>query len=415
MSRFVFSKPGSLTPFGKRATLLRVGGQLMREVEFGKALREERGLNGRVRRRHSKLVEPEIVEILSDFRKSITVQQAEAAVASGKASVIVNAAAANELEAELVASISQHLEAALADGVGIGLRFAPAALGAVPVTIATEAAVAHVMAQGASAVLGITQATQAGIQEVLALGLRDLVSPVDVAEWVGDLAGLTPRQVRAVHNFRAATTARFVPTPAALTPEVQRVIDEEVKRYQQRLLLDRGRTIAETEIQAAVTQGEAAFWDEAIRSGEADEADVFKTWRTVRDRKVCVICEPLHGQTIRVKSMFVTMAGARKGPPAHPRCRCFLQYGELVGGRAPARPDRGMQVVRHQQADRLLDPATVREDLQIARLRNDRFGSRLGRTRPGSRAEANIHGAIGTNAVTIQSLEARLRDLGEVA
>jgi hypothetical protein len=387
----------------------------MREVEFGKALREERGLNGRVRRRHSKLVEPEIVEILSDFRKSITVQQAEAAVASGKASVIVNAAAANELEAELVASISQHLEAALADGVGIGLRFAPATLGGVSTAFATEAAVAHVMAQGASSVLGITQATQAGIQEVIALGLRDLVPPVDVAKWVGDLAGLTPRDVQAVANFRKATTARFVPTAEALTPQVRAVIDQEVDRYRDRLLLNRGRTIAETEIQAAITHGEEAFWDEALRSGAADEADVFKTWRTVQDSHVCVICEPLHGQTIRVKSPFITRVGARSGPPAHPRCRCFLQYGQLQGGAVPSRPDRGEGALADQQAARLLDPETLREDLQIARLRNDRFGQRLGKTRPGTKAAANIEAAVGTNATTIGTLEARLRDLGEVA
>lgn len=412
MSRFVFSEPGARRPFGKRGGLLRVDGRLVREVDFGKALREERGLNGNIRRRHSSRLAPELIETLTEFRESITIGEAEAAVASGRASVIVNAAAANELEAELLASISQHLEAALEGGVEIGLRFAPVTLAGVPTTFATEAAVSHVLSQGASSVLGVTQATQAGIQEILSLGLRDQLAPVDVAKKIGDLAGLSPRDVRAVENFRKAKTAQLVPRAEALTPQVQRVIDQEVDDYRDRLLLNRGRTIAETEIQAAVTAGEEAFWNEAMRSGVVNEDDVFKTWRTVRDSRVCPICEPLHGQTVKVRSLFDTIAGSKNGPPAHPRCRCFLQYGELRAGSVPARPDRGRAAVEQNEHFRTLDADTVRGDLEIARARTDRFGARLGKTRPGTKAEANIRDAIETNALTIENLEGRLRDLG---
>jgi hypothetical protein len=294
-------------------------------------------------------------------------------------------------------------------------------------SLATDAAIASVASSASLAALGVTQTTQAGIAEILKLGLSDQLAPVQVAQKIGKLAGLSPRDVRAVENFRRAKTLQLIPPdpldpfgrlgPRLFDPDtaaVRAVIDQEVDDYRDRLLLNRGRSIAETEIQQAVTAGEGAFWDEAVRNGDADEAAVFKTWRTVQDADVCPICEPLHGQTIKMRSTFLTSVGARNGPPAHPRCRCYLQYGELQGGQVPGRPDRGMVAVRRQRADRLLDPGAVREDLQIARARSGRIENRMRKVRSGTKVEATLQSAIGTNAVTIQSLEARLRDLGEI-
>lgn len=413
MSRFVFSEPGQRAPFGKRAVLLRVDGRLVREVDFGKSLRQERGINGNVRRRHSSRLEPELVEILENFRTSITAVEAEAAVASGRVSVIVNSLAANELEAEMMVSMGTHLEAALADGVEIGLRFGGGAVAGVPVTVATEAAVAHVLQTGASSVLGITQSTQAGIQEVLNLGITDALSPVEVAQKIGDLAGLSPRDVRAVENFRKMRTKQLVPSDRAMTPQVQRVIDQDVETYRQRQLLNRGRSIAETEIQNAVIAGEEAFWDEAVRSGAIEEGNAWKTWRTVGDSRVCPICEPLHGVTMKFKGVFATSRGAKNGPPAHPRCRCYLQYGEATPSGVPARPDRGTRALEENEAFRRITPEAVREDIEIAQRSRRRMQDRLRKAPIGTKGRKTIENTIEANAAAIRTMRTRLTELGE--
>jgi hypothetical protein len=45
------------------------------------------------------------------------------------------------------------------------------------------------------------------------------------------------------------------------------------------------------------------------------------TWYTELDERVCDICGPLHGTGPEVYGEVST-----DGPPAHPRCRCWLEY-----------------------------------------------------------------------------------------
>lgn len=50
------------------------------------------------------------------------------------------------------------------------------------------------------------------------------------------------------------------------------------------------------------------------------------TWFTEADARVCPICQPLHEQPREVwASKFPS------GPPAHHRCRCWIQYAARVG------------------------------------------------------------------------------------
>lgn len=332
MNRLVFRAPES----GPRGRPLLRGGLIVPPgmLAVQKASYAERAANAAARERVAAALERDLAEVLVSFQEGITAAQAEAAVVSGNVRVILNAAAPNQLEAQLVATVSEHLEAALEEGVHIGARFSPPALEGISVNLAQEAALAHIQTQAASSVLGITQATEAGIRQALTLQITDAISPTEAARRVGDLAGLNDRQVRAVANYREALTKRLAPVPEALTPSVQAVIDQDVALYQRRQLMLRGRTIAENEVQAAITHGENAIYDEAVAEGIV-EADVLtKTWNTVFDSRVCPICLPLHLVTIQRDEIF---SGGFMGPPAHPRCRCFLEYATdaLRGGGAP--------------------------------------------------------------------------------
>ena len=74
----------------------------------------------------------------------------------------------------------------------------------------------------------------------------------------------------------------------------------------------RAEMIAVTEVTRATSEGEQAIARELARQG------IIMTpfWNTNRDELVCPICEPRNNQEI-TDGMF---------PPAHPRCRCWVNY-----------------------------------------------------------------------------------------
>ena len=80
----------------------------------------------------------------------------------------------------------------------------------------------------------------------------------------------------------------------------------------------RAEMIAATEITRAISAAEAwlvLFW---INDGfEAPE----RVWHTEQDGLVCPVCRPLNGQPEAVWADRVPA-----GPPAHPNCRCWLDY-----------------------------------------------------------------------------------------
>jgi hypothetical protein len=109
----------------------------------------------------------------------------------------------------------------------------------------------------------------------------------------------------------------------------------------------RADMIAATEVTRAVAAGNEALWQSTgVISG--------KQWRTARDDRVCIICQPLDSQITELDSSFELTVDAVAGsdamarlgldeeaamqramsvlgnvgrthqrPPAHPRCRCW--------------------------------------------------------------------------------------------
>lgn len=80
----------------------------------------------------------------------------------------------------------------------------------------------------------------------------------------------------------------------------------------------RAEMIAATEVTRAISAAEAyliLLW--------ADEADLQyrRIWHTEHDGKVCPVCKPLDRAP---EEVWGTVAPS--GPPAHPNCRCWLDY-----------------------------------------------------------------------------------------
>lgn len=89
-------------------------------------------------------------------------------------------------------------------------------------------------------------------------------------------------------------------------------------------------TFAATEITRAATAGSeytAAVYRWVGPTKPPDEGFIVKPaivttlWFTELDERVCPICLPLHGEPREVWSYVAPL-----GPPAHPNCRCWLDY-----------------------------------------------------------------------------------------
>lgn len=80
---------------------------------------------------------------------------------------------------------------------------------------------------------------------------------------------------------------------------------------------ERAEMIAVTEVTGSVSAGEdaAAVWF------AADGGEYRPKWYTEDDAKVCEICGPLHGKGVEIYRRVNP-----DGPPAHPNCRCWLEY-----------------------------------------------------------------------------------------
>jgi SPP1 gp7 family putative phage head morphogenesis protein len=87
----------------------------------------------------------------------------------------------------------------------------------------------------------------------------------------------------------------------------------------------RADMIGITEVTRAFAEGNRRVWTDVGASG--------MTWMTAQDEIVCDICGELAAKTVAIDGEFqqADFAGI---PPAHPRCRCYLQPEiKLPGGR----------------------------------------------------------------------------------
>ncbi|MEE9472360.1 MAG: hypothetical protein V3V82_00065 [Acidimicrobiia bacterium] len=80
----------------------------------------------------------------------------------------------------------------------------------------------------------------------------------------------------------------------------------------------RAVNVSMTEITRAVSAGETSF---LVRFDLETSSTTKSFWITELDARVCPICSPLH-------NVSETVYGREfpSGPPAHPRCRCFLEH-----------------------------------------------------------------------------------------
>ncbi len=104
-------------------------------------------------------------------------------------------------------------------------------------------------------------------------------------------------------------------------------IQTDTQKYANKLRRSRARMISRTEIKRAQVEGQLASMREALDSGLADPATAGKKWITGAT-DVCNICSDLgFSRAIHIDQSF---EGVGDGPPAHPNCRCDLDFSHKI-------------------------------------------------------------------------------------
>lgn len=298
---------------------------LRKRWPIAKITRRERAANLRARQAIVDEFEPKFIEVYDTFRRDSD-QSFRRQLTTGGA-IGADQSAVGVLEADIAAALGDSFSDGLADGQQIGLRFSGAPDVDLNPDLVTERADRWIASEGARRIKGINDRETRTIRNSVRQALRDEVSPELAARRISREVGLTPRDAAALENFRRRRLRTLIPTPEADTQFARETVEAEVENRRARMISRRGRVIAENEMQVAIQEGERQFWDEAIASGQIDESKLIKRWFTIEDDRRCPICIPLHGQIRPFKDSFSSLGFTGLGPPAHPRCRCFLEFG----------------------------------------------------------------------------------------
>lgn len=318
------------------------------------AAQAEREANRRAREQLLRVFRPALVQTFEEFSGRVSIPRFGDSLVLGSEATMEAALGLPNLQAEVTSVLEEALEEALDAGTVLGARFSGVeGLAVNPQTI-TNLAAQYLQAEGALLVRGVNETTQRGIRAAISGVLQDFTTPTEGARRIASQIGLSDVQVRQLERFRDLQTRTLIPTPQADTPAARRVIERNVARQKDRLLLQRADLILDTEIQNAVQEGERMFWQGAGEDGLVDLDQLWKRWFDVRDRRVCPVCRPMHRQTVRFDEEFSSPQGwSGQRPGAHPRCRCFVEYA-----RGPTAAAAFKEIAPGQQKDALAGLAT---------------------------------------------------------
>jgi len=152
----------------------------------------------------------------------------------------------------------------------------------------------------------------------------DMLPANELARLMRPVIGLDKRAALANLRYYGRVKANLIEGGARAAIAESRA-REAALRYAGRQHRYRAQMIARTELSAAYNRGAYSAVKEAQSAGLI--GDVVKVWRTAGDSRVCAVCSGLDGERVNEDSMF---SGGGFLPPAHPHCRCCVEYAEIM-------------------------------------------------------------------------------------
>jgi hypothetical protein len=219
--------------------------------------------------------------------------------------------------------------------------------------------------------------TKQAIRDKLVAGMTAGDNPIKTARDIKTSIGLTPKQSKAVENYRKELESFHLKGGAkayGLGNKIDRVngrqvfkpdadgtpkdgidarrlrdfrfdgklksamasgkpiapaqIDKMVEAYARKYRQFRSQTIARTEALRATNFGVQDAWRQIIEKGAAPEDLVRRQWIVTKDERRCEICAPIPSMNpkkgVPFSQAFNTPKGPQMLPPIHPNCRCTV-------------------------------------------------------------------------------------------
>ncbi len=182
--------------------------------------------------------------------------------------------------------------------------------------LVNERSVEYARQRSAALVSGIGADTKKAIQDLVIRSFREGRTGDQLARDVREIIGLLPRQATALENFRRRLEQ------AGRTPAK---IEDLTEGYRRRLLLQRSRMIARTEIINSSTQGQQTVWGQAVEQNLIGPKTKRK-WIVAPDDRLCSRCEEMRGKTAVLGQPY---DNGVMGPTLHPGCRCAEVLTEI--------------------------------------------------------------------------------------
>jgi hypothetical protein len=176
-----------------------------------------------------------------------------------------------------------------------------------------EAAQRAAARQASRFITEISVESRMALRKLIARAIKDGIPPYDAGRLIEGMVGLNRRQMEAVYNFRVS----LIDSGLAIIN-----VDRKVKRYQAKLLKERGRMIARTEIMNSLANGTEESWMQAQQQGKIG-ANAKKEW-IVTPLDACKVCMSIAGQQVGLQQPFMSIVGPIQNPVAHPNCRCAI-------------------------------------------------------------------------------------------
>lgn len=223
---------------------------------------------------------------------------------------------------------------------------------------------------GARWVTNQSATSKEAIQAMLGYATTGKYTVDELARVIRPTIGLTKPQAQANMRYYTKIKEQLKANHPRMTDaSIEKKAKEAAVKYAEKQQRHRAYTIAQTELAFAYNRGA----DEAVKQAQAQGymGKTAKRWTTAVEN-VCPVCAALNGKEVEVGKDFnlpgaPLFPGAHEVPPAHPRCKCAVQYIELeppkiavtaqgnIGTNTAAQPQQNSAV----QAPKIPDSVTV--------------------------------------------------------
>lgn len=177
-------------------------------------------------------------------------------------------------------------------------------------------------------IVQLTNTQAKGINSLIQMAATTGMSVDELAKCIRPTIGLYSGQVTANFNYYQSVKNNLLKNnPHMKQSTATKIATEKALKYAEKQHMYRAMNIARTELAFAYNRGELESIKQAVQQGYMGHT--VKRWVTAGDNRVCPICRSLEGEEAELETEY-NLKSKSDGltPPAHPSCRCCLEYFE---------------------------------------------------------------------------------------